>query len=118
MRERVLDLVIHEGRMTPKVYIEKNMFPLFDQCVLGKDVNFVQDSAAFHLSRRVKSWFAENDISVINLPHESADLNIMENIWSTLRSELELMSDMKPVTKQDMVNDAWCYIMDQYSVIT
>lgn len=118
--ERVLDLVIssERERMTPKVYIEKIMYPLLQQGVLGKHMTFVHDIAAVHMSHRVKGWFDQNEISVINFPSESSDLNIMENIWSTLQNELELMSDMKPVDRQDvldMIYDAWCIVMDLYT---
>lgn len=47
---------------------------------------FQQDSAPCHTAKVVKKWFQDNDVELLeDWPSNSADLNVIENCWSTMK---------------------------------
>lgn len=51
-------------------------------------VLFQQDNDPKHKSRRIQHWLAKNDIATLVWPPSTADVNIIENVWSHLRRRL------------------------------
>jgi len=49
---------------------------------------FQQDNASIHTARKVKDWFEEHGIWVIDWPPHSPDLNPIEHIWKALKDQL------------------------------
>ena len=49
---------------------------------------FQQDNAPCHTSAIVKSWMKNCNMNVIEWPGNSPDLNIIENVWHTLKLNL------------------------------
>jgi hypothetical protein len=45
---------------------------------------FQQDNAAIHTSRLTKAWFSERNMTVLDWPAKSPDLNPIENMWGVL----------------------------------
>ena len=45
------------------------------------DVIFQQDNDPKHTSKKAKKWFEYNDITVLQQPEESSDLNPIEHMW-------------------------------------
>ena len=115
-REQVLDLIIINEQLNPTNYIDLILEPIIKE--QKKDITFIHDAAIMHISRRVRSWFKTNGINVLVLPGQSADFNIMENVWCSFRTELEFMSYVKPTTHQqslDLVKEAWSCVQALYS---
>ena len=41
-----------------------------------------------HVSRRTNKWKAENNIETLQWPSQSPDINIIENVWRTIKVKL------------------------------
>ena len=52
--------------------------------ISGPDYIFQRDNIPVHTSRLARSYFNENNISVLSWPARSPDLNIIENCWAQL----------------------------------
>lgn len=48
-----------------------------------------QDGATPHTCRYSKKWLADNYVQVMQWPPNSADLSPIENLWNTLKNEVE-----------------------------
>ena len=69
--------------------------------MLGKEVapfiskypcsKFQQDNAPCHTSKIVSEFFRSSNLEKIPWPASSPDLNIIENVWSVLKSKLRRM---------------------------
>lgn len=72
----------------------KNYIDLLDEALINmvEDIPslndqewiFQQDNAAIHVSNEVKNWFQERQITTMEWPACSADLNPIENLWGIL----------------------------------
>ena len=68
---------------------------------------YMQDNDPKHTSRRVKSWFIENRVAVMDWPAQSPDLNPIENLWTDVKEAVYIQ---KPNNQQELwqvVQNAW-----------
>ncbi|KAE9045847.1 hypothetical protein PR001_g4799 [Phytophthora rubi] len=49
----------------------------------GTDFTFQQDNASIHTSRETMAFFEEQEVSVMDWPARSPNLNPIENLWSS-----------------------------------
>lgn len=65
--------------------------------------NNLQDNDSKHTSRSTKEWMREKRMldSVMKTPASSPDLNLIENVWATMKYHLQ--THVKPRTKEELV---------------
>lgn len=84
-------LVRMEGIMDQHRYkeiMENEMIPFADDNMPVTYV-FQQDNDPKHTSRLVKSFLSESNVSVMEWPAQSPDLNPIENLWGHVQREID-----------------------------
>ncbi len=69
------------------------MLPSADKLYGDADLIFKQDLAPTHTAKGTKNWFNDNDVTVLDWPANSPDLNPIENLWSIVKRK---MRDTRP----------------------
>ena len=90
MPNGLLSYEILKGKQKSKNYIdmlENKAFPII-KVNHRPDFIFQQDNCPIHVSRFSKEFFKNSNIEVLDWPPYSPDLNIIENIWSTLSRDI------------------------------
>lgn len=71
------------------------------------DFVFQQDNAPCHKSRDIRKFFEENQMTVMDWPPYSPDLNPIENLWAILKSKLRQKSYSSVDQLSREVNRLW-----------
>jgi transposase/RNAse (barnase) inhibitor barstar len=77
---------------------------------------FQQDNASVHTARIVRDFFDESNLTVLEWPANSPDINPIENLWSYLKRELDLYKEA-PRTLDELwerVQEVWTNIPISY----
>ena len=115
------------GNTDSRKYIEvldNNLWPVVAKNFPGKDWIFQEDNGPIHTSRLTTSWKNENNIPCLTLPSQIPDINIIENVWRTIKIKLEKRINEVRNTEDIIrtVKDIWYglpghYIRSLYSSI-
>ena len=96
-----------EGNINSAMYIDildKNLWPVVVWYFEGKEYLFVDDNAPVHRTHNVKNYKDQNEVTSMEQPAQSPDLNIIENIWPYISRELQ-KSVVDISTKNDVQSD-------------
>uniref|UniRef100_A0A3B4XWE3 Tc1-like transposase DDE domain-containing protein n=1 Tax=Seriola lalandi dorsalis TaxID=1841481 RepID=A0A3B4XWE3_SERLL len=86
-----MELQVVQGRQTAAGYVEmlqRATFMTEGPRLCGNDWVFQQDNATIHSARLTKNFFQENNITLLDHPVCSPDLNPIENIWGWMAREV------------------------------
>ena len=76
------DIVFIDGKINSAAYtnIFENRLVPFAHQMASHEYIFQKDNASVHVSKASKLWFAYQNITLLDLPSLSSDLNPMENM--------------------------------------
>uniref|UniRef100_A0A3B3TZ51 Tc1-like transposase DDE domain-containing protein n=1 Tax=Poecilia latipinna TaxID=48699 RepID=A0A3B3TZ51_9TELE len=86
-----MELQVMQGRQTAAGYVEmlqRASLMTEGPRLCGNDWVFQQDNAAVHNARLTKEFFQESNITILDHPAFSPDLNPTENIWGWMAREV------------------------------
>jgi len=113
-RSEVGPLVILEGSVTAKVYVElleQHLLP-FMRRLRNSALIFQDDNCRIHRARIVNTFKEENNISSLSWPAQSPDLNPIENLWAHLEKKVRERKNL-PKNRNELfaaLNEEWIKI--------
>ena len=93
------------------------LLPFAQRCHRA-DWIFQQDNASIHTSGSTKKWFEDNELTVMDWPAKSPDLNLIENVWGYMarrlyenRRQFSSIADIQACVLQewDKLNQSYLY---------
>ena len=90
--DSVWTLTAAEGNINSAKNIEildKNLWPVVVWNFEGKEYLFINDNAPVHRAHTVDNYNDQDEVTSMEWPAESPDLNIIENIWLYMKRELK-----------------------------
>ena len=75
-----------QGKINAIVYkkILKKLIGLNLRTAINQPAVFMQDNAPCHIAKFDKTFLSEEDITVMEKPAQSTDMNHIENVWKLL----------------------------------
>ena len=72
---------------------------------------FMQDNATCHTAKSIKTFFAKENMTVMDWPPQSPDLNSIENVW-------KLLNERSNKRNPSNVNELWTYLKKEWKKIS
>ena len=73
----------------------------------GLDFTFQHDNAPCHKAAAVTEWLAEQNVSVLNWPPQSPDLNPIEHLWEYIQCRLNMLPTTTTSTLWENIRRIW-----------
>ena len=89
-----------EGNINSAKYIDtldKNLWPVAVWYFEGKEYLFTDDNAPVHRAHTVENYKDQNEVTSMEWPAQSPDLNITENIWLFIATKNDLLREIQSV---------------------
>jgi transposase len=106
-------LVRLHGRVNAEVYkqlLQQHLLPYLGATRL-QPPTFMQDNAPCHTAKKVKSFFEEENLSVMDWPPQSPDLNPIENVW-------KLIGERAHARNPQNTEELWRILQEEWGAIT
>ena len=81
-----------EGNIKSAKYIDildQTLWPIVVWYFEGKEYLFMDDNTSVHRAHTVDNYKDQNEVTSMEWPAKSRDLNIIENIWLYMKRELQ-----------------------------
>ena len=88
-----------KGRQNSKSYkqlLDEKALPRIRRQI-GNDFVLQQDNCSIHVSKFIKEWMVKVNMTTLEWPARSPDLNLIENVWEMLA---QLVYDGPEITKE------------------
>lgn len=111
------DLHFIEGNMNQFMYLDilrQHLAASARKLGLIDNYRFYQDNDPKHTSYRVRSWLLYNCPNVIKTPAQSPDLNVIENLWLTLKNKVNIAPIANKNELRIKITEAWNAISPEY----
>ena len=86
--------------------LQENVKESAETLQLGPDWIFQQDNDPKHTAKKVKTWFQEHAVNVLEWPSQSPDLNPIKNLWKELKVKVNArkpsnLKDLERIAKEE-----------------
>ena len=85
-------LITIEGVMNSDKYkatLQSHLLPVLERDFDNGDCIFQQDLASCHTPKKMRTFFEEKDVTILNWPGNSPNLNPIGNLWAIIKRRIE-----------------------------
>ena len=106
-------LVRLHGRINAAVYkelLKQHVLPILRTSV-NQPAVFMQDNAPCHTAKSVKTFLSDENVTVMDWPAQSPDINPIQNVW-------KLLNEQSKKRNPSNVDELWSYLKEEWAKIS